>query len=778
MRALTLLYEQQKKASGILRNNNPSSSPKPNHQEKRFASHPSVDLLTSCKTQDEKEQRDPKFNNVMMENTVPTLPTMVNPTVTTTIVLPQPPLDGAKENFLIGTDNILEFSSCARKATATTTTEMAKPVVVAVARKLSMLGARNVQELEKMESNANTEKTGRIGGNESRIHVFVKLRLMAKKEKEAGSRCCVKIVNKKDVYLTEFANENDYLRLKRLKGRHFSFDASFSESTTQHEVYSSTTAELVEAVLQGQNGSVFCYGATGAGKTYTMLGTLESPGVIVLAIKDLFTNIRQRSFDGNHAVHLSYFEVYNETVRDLLSPGRPLVLREDKQGIVAAGITQYKAYSADEVMALLQRGNQNRTTEPTRANETSSRSHAILQVAVEYQVKDASMNIINRVGKISLIDLAGSERALATDQRTLRSLEGANINRSLLALSSCINALVEGKKHIPYRNSKLTQLLKDSLGGACNTVMIANISPSNLSFGETQNTLHWAYRAKEIRTKANLLLELQKENRELRVQLTCQQQKLVTLQSQSLAAYASQTPSSVTSLTTPSMAQPREKCKPRSTFLNRNCFTSESRKRGAEVEVKDLRLTLKALELEMARMKKEHAEQLKQKDAIIRELSKKNEKTSEVGVKKVGTRASLRPKEPNPGELKSPSHRFRSPVPTAKKRSFWDITGIKIPIQNCVVSLLTSHDGRSFSALSPSSRRPLFLCSLTKLTTPLEGFLKATDEVQKTAKLRAPAPPTPNLSGILCLSISFTVSGAVSLFFSLLCSIWIWEMGI
>ncbi|KAK8652296.1 hypothetical protein V6N13_061317 [Hibiscus sabdariffa] len=698
MRALTLLYEQQKKASGILRNNNPSSSPKPDHQEKRFASHPSVDLLTSCKTrerQDEKEQKDPKFNNVMMENTVPTLPTMVNPTVTRTFVLPQPPLDDAKENFLIGTDKILGFSSCARKATATTTTEMAKPV--AVARKLSMLGARNVQELEKMESNANTEKIGRIGGNESRIHVFVRLRPMVKKEKEAGSRCCVKIVNKKDVYLTEFASENDYLRLKRLKGRHFSFDASFPDSTTQYEVYSTTTAELVEAVLQGQNGSVFCYGATGAGKTYTMLGTLESPGVMVLAIKDLFTNIRQRSFDGNHAVHLTYFEVYNETVRDLLSSGRPLVLREDKQGIVAAGITQCRAYSADEVMALLQRGNENRTTEPTLANETSSRSHAILQVAVEYRIKDASLNIINRVGKLSLIDLAGSERALATDQRTLRSLEGANINRSLLALSSCINALVEGKKHIPYRNSKLTQLLKDSLGGACNTVMIANISPSNLSFGETQNTLHWAYRAKEIRTKAceaneelmevpetgtnqaKLLLELQKENRELRVQLTCQQQKLVTLQAQSLAAYASPTPSSVTSLATPSMAQPREKCKPRSTFLNRNCFTPESRKRGAEEADKDLRLTVKALELEMARMKKEHAAQLKKKDDIIRELSKKNEKTSEVGVKKVGTRASLRPKEPNPGELKSPSHLFRSPVPTAKKRSFWDITTANSP---------------------------------------------------------------------------------------------------
>ena len=111
------------------------------------------------------------------------------------------------------------------------------------------------------------------------------------------------------------------------------------------------------------------------------------------------------------------------------------------------------------------------------------------------------VSIVTRVGKLSLIDLAGSERALATDQRTQRSIEGANINRSLLALSNCVNALVEGKKHIPYRNSKLTQLLKDSLGGSCHTVMIANISPSNLTFGETQNTLHWADRAKEIKTK-------------------------------------------------------------------------------------------------------------------------------------------------------------------------------------------------------------------------------------------------------------------------------------
>ncbi|KAJ9677108.1 hypothetical protein PVL29_022216 [Vitis rotundifolia] len=701
MKALTLLYEQQKRASMALKN--PSSKP----QDQRLSTHPSVELPSSKKA----EENKPKQGNVMKENTLP------NSTITRTFVLPLPPVDDAKENVIAGVDRIVGFS-CPRRA----------PVSNNVARKLSMGaseprgigGTKNVQELE-----AISERPG-IG---SRILVFVRLRPMAKKEKEAGSRCCVRIVNRRDLYLTEFATENDYLRLKRLRGRHFAFDASFPDSATQQEVYSTTTAELVEAVLQGRNGSVFCYGATGAGKTYTMLGTVENPGVMVLAIKDLFTKIRQRSCDGNHVVHLSYLEVYNETVRDLLSPGRPLVLREDKQGIVAAGLTQYRAYSTDEVMALLQQGNLNRTTEPTRVNETSSRSHAILQVVVEYKIKDASMNIINRVGKLSLIDLAGSERALATDQRTLRSLEGANINRSLLALSSCINALVEGKKHIPYRNSKLTQLLKDSLGGACNTVMIANISPSNLSFGETQNTLHWADRAKEIRNKAcdtneeiqqvpeseadqaKLLLELQKENRELRVQLARQQQKVLTLQAQSLAANCSPTPSSVTSLLSPpSSIQPNEKRKPRSSFLAGNCFTPESKRKGVEETVRELQRTVKALEAEMERMKKDHVFQLKQKDDFIRDISRKSGKPSEgvvvgQGVKRVVTRASLRPKEPTGGELKSPSHRFVSPAPTAKKRSFWDITTANSPS----VATLNGRKTRSHVISEPAAAPSMLL---------------------------------------------------------------------
>ncbi|KAF8696834.1 hypothetical protein HU200_036473 [Digitaria exilis] len=463
---------------------------------------------------------------------------------------------------------------------------------------------------------------------ENRILVFVRLRPMSKKEEEAGSTSCVKIVNKKEVYLTEYASENDYLRLKRVRGRHFCFDSAFPDSTTQAEVY----------------------------------------------------NTSQRSHDGNHSIQLSYLEIYNETVRDLLSPGRPLHLREDKQ-----------------VMKLLQRGNKNRTTEPTRVNETSSRSHAILQVVVEYRSTDG-VNIVTRVGKLSLIDLAGSERALATEQRTQRSIEGANINRSLLTLSSCINALVEGKKHIPYRNSKLTQLLKDSLGGSCNTVMVANISPSNLSYGETQNTLHWADRAKEIKTKAfttaneevlnvaysetdqaKLLLELQKENSVLREQLAKQQQKLLTVQAQTLASNTSpkQSPVPSSHVSTPCSTQRKVK----RSILAGNCLNTPDSKRPAadNTKVGELQRKVRTLEAEIEKMKKEHLLQLKQKDEFIRELinRKASNNHEETCDRRVVTRASLRKaqSDASAGELKSPSHRFTSPAPAAKKRTFWDIGG-------------------------------------------------------------------------------------------------------
>lgn len=182
-----------------------------------------------------------------------------------------------------------------------------------------------------------------------------------------------------------------------------------------------------------------------------------------------------------------------------------LDLREDMaKGVVVAGLSETHVVSPDEVISTLTAANINRTTEPTKANETSSRSHAVLTINVEHRDRALAAEIIT--GKLRLIDLAGSERAANTHNRGMRMIEGANINRSLLALGNCINALFEAnnsnsKSHIPYRDSKLTRLLKDSLGGNCRTAMIACVSPFVACYEDTSNTLKYANRAKNIKTR-------------------------------------------------------------------------------------------------------------------------------------------------------------------------------------------------------------------------------------------------------------------------------------
>jgi kinesin family protein 18/19 len=180
--------------------------------------------------------------------------------------------------------------------------------------------------------------------------------------------------------------------------------------------------------------------------------------------------------------------------------------------VQVAGLSEVEVQTPDEIFELLIYGNKNRSQEATGANETSSRSHAVLQIICGYKDKDSGIRAEYKVGKLSLIDLAGSERGAKTGNRGIRMVEGANINKSLLALGNCINALHENvsknnNNYVPYRDSKLTRLLKDSLGGNCRTVMIANIAPSASNFEDTHNTLKYANRAKNIKTtvKRNIL---------------------------------------------------------------------------------------------------------------------------------------------------------------------------------------------------------------------------------------------------------------------------------
>ncbi|KAL8941925.1 MAG: hypothetical protein Q9216_001953 [Gyalolechia sp. 2 TL-2023] len=294
---------------------------------------------------------------------------------------------------------------------------------------------------------------------------------------------------------------------RRSKDQTFGFDRVFDENTSQAEVYESTTRHLLDSVLDGYNATVFAYGATGCGKTHTITGTAQQPGVIFLTMQELFERIADRTNEKVTEVSLSYLEIYNETIRDLLVPGgskQGLMLREDaNQAVSVAGLSSHHPQNVQEVMDMIVRGNEYRTMSPTEANATSSRSHAVLQINVSQKDRNADVNEPHTMATLSIIDLAGSERASATKNRGERLTEGANINKSLLALGSCINALCDPKKrnHVPYRNSKLTRLLKFSLGGNCKTVMIVCISPSSQHFDETQNTLRYANRAKNIQTK-------------------------------------------------------------------------------------------------------------------------------------------------------------------------------------------------------------------------------------------------------------------------------------
>ena len=344
--------------------------------------------------------------------------------------------------------------------------------------------------------------------------------------------------------LTRLYNNNPLAHgAKRNKDVRYAFDRVFDSTASQTDVFEETCKPLLDGILNGYNASVFAYGATGCGKTHTISGTPEDPGLIFLTMKELYNRIQDARDDSDVQIRLSYLEIYNETIRDLLSseptpPGAGLALREDANNrISVVGITELVPESPESVLEYLQEGNLRRTMSPTEANAVSSRSHAVLQINVTQKPRTASMTEQTTSASLNIIDLAGSERASATRNNGARMKEGANINKSLLALGNCINALCQSggvRKHVPYRNSKLTRLLKFSLGGNCKTVMVVCISPSSAHYEETHNALKYANQAKNIRTKVSrnminvdrhvaqyvqAIHELKEENERLRAKL-------------------------------------------------------------------------------------------------------------------------------------------------------------------------------------------------------------------------------------------------------------------
>lgn len=334
------------------------------------------------------------------------------------------------------------------------------------------------------------------------MEVVVRVRPMNTREMEQNQRTIIHVADENTLIFDPEEDEEEFF-FRGAKQMHrditkrvskklpMTYDRVFGNGATNNDIFVHSMRPLVTTALQGFNCSTFVYGATGAGKTFTMLGSRENPGITYLTMRELFDQIAEQSDEREFTIAISYLEVYNEQIMNLLTKQGPLNLREDGNGVVISGLELRPINSADELMSLLALGNQNRTQHPTDANAESSRSHAIFQVHIRITTKTTG---VKRMVKLSMIDLAGSERGSSTKCVGQRFKEGASINKSLLALGNCINKLADGSKHIPYRDSKMTRILKDSLGGNCKTVMIANVSPSSLTYEDTYNTLKYAQR--------------------------------------------------------------------------------------------------------------------------------------------------------------------------------------------------------------------------------------------------------------------------------------------
>ncbi|XP_053305046.1 kinesin-like protein KIF18A [Spea bombifrons] len=385
----------------------------------------------------------------------------------------------------------------------------------------------------------------------SHVKVVVRVRPENEKEKQGNFSKVVQVVDNHILVFDPKVEEVSFIHGRRVANRDsnrrknkdikFVFDRVFHERSHQAEVFEHTTKVVLDGVLDGYNCTVLAYGATGAGKTHTMLGAHGQPGVMYLTMMDLYDRIDSLKEEKLCDVAVSYLEVYNEQIRDLLANSGPLAVREDAQkGVVVQGLTLHQPKSADEILQLLDYGNKNRTQHPTDVNASSSRSHAVLQIYLRQQEKTASINQNFKIAKMSLIDLAGSERASATNAKGDRLREGTNINRSLLALGNVINALADPKakkQHIPYRNSKLTRLLKDSLGGNCRTIMIAAVSPSSASYDDTYNTLKYANRAKDIKSSVKSNVVSLDSHISQYVKICEQQKKEIAMLKEKLKAY-------------------------------------------------------------------------------------------------------------------------------------------------------------------------------------------------------------------------------------------------
>ncbi len=359
------------------------------------------------------------------------------------------------------------------------------------------------------------------------VKVCVRCRPMSQEEMNKGHQVVVELTKRSgEIFVRRpYAEEAP---------KQFTFDSVFDWTSTQQEIYEETSAPIIANVLEGYNGTIFAYGQTGTGKTHTMAGSEtnhKERGIMPRSFEDVFKSIEGDSVKTQFLVRASYLEIYNEEIRDLLSknPKNKLDLHEKPDsGVYVRDLSYFAVKNVQEIQDVMIIGQKNRSVRETNMNAHSSRSHSLFTITVERSELGADGKPHIRVGKLNMVDLAGSERLAKTGATGDGLKEATKINLSLSTLCHVISALTDPKStYIPYRDSKLTRLLQDSLGGNTKTVMISNVGPADYNYDETMNTLRYASRAKNIQNKPRinedpkdaLLREYQDEVQKLREQL-------------------------------------------------------------------------------------------------------------------------------------------------------------------------------------------------------------------------------------------------------------------
>ncbi|CAD8061889.1 unnamed protein product [Paramecium primaurelia] len=350
------------------------------------------------------------------------------------------------------------------------------------------------------------------------IKVVARLRPLNALEMQQGGECCV-TYNDKQITVTVGSNDK----------QDFAFDRIFGPDSEQADVFEEVGKPILDSVMNGYNGTIFAYGQTSSGKTFTMEGpdnpNERTKGLIPRVMTELFDVVHSKSDDLIYIVKVSFLEIYNEKIMDLLDTNKTnLKIKEDRlRGIFVQNITEIKVESPEEMKQVMLTGSNNRTIAATRMNERSSRSHSLFQIQVsEKNIKTDS----SKLSKLYFVDLAGSEKVAKTNVSGQQLEEAKNINKSLTCLGMVINALTSDKKeHIPYRDSKLTRILSESLGGNAKTTLVVACSMCSYNDKETLSTLRFGARAKAIKNKPTINAE--KSAKELQALLDIAEQKII-----------------------------------------------------------------------------------------------------------------------------------------------------------------------------------------------------------------------------------------------------------